>query len=442
MGKNISIVGGGLVGSLLSLGLKQKGFEVNLYEKRADPRISFRKEGRSINLALSHRGILPLQKTGVYDLVKPFTVPMYGRMMHDVKGNLTFQAYGKENQFISSASRTGLNQLLISEAENAGVNFHFEQKCKSVDFKETSLEFANGTSKNSDFIIGADGAFSIVRRMMQKTSRFNYSQSYIEHGYKELTIPPKNGDFALKPNYLHIWPRGNFMLIALPNPDKSFTCTLFLPFEGDISFESLNSKETAIDFFEKYFRDALELMPQLSEEFRENPASSLVTIKCSPWSRNNSLVIGDASHAILPFYGQGMNSGFEDIYLLLNQLENNPGEWKNVMRDFSINRKADTDAIAKLAYNNFIEMSDHVSDPQFLLRKKLEAVLHEHFPQDWIPLYTMVTFSDMPYSKAILLGKLQKEVLTEAMNQQKVDSKEDLENIISELKSLRKKHNI
>lgn len=434
MSKNISIVGGGLVGSLMALGLKQKGFEINLFEKRNDPRVSFRNEGRSINLALSHRGILPLQKVGIYDQIKPFTVPMYGRMMHDTKGNLTFQPYGKENQFISSASRAELNQLLITVAEEAGVNFNFGHKCTSVNFTETTLHFSEQDSVKSDYIIGADGAFSIVRRNMQKTSRFNYSQQYIEHGYKELTIPQKNGDFALQPNYLHIWPRGHFMLIALPNPDKTFTCTLFLPFEGEISFASLNSKETTIDFFEKYFPDALEVMPNLPKEFRKNPASSLVTITCDPWTRNNSLVIGDAAHAILPFYGQGMNSGFEDIYLILNEIEKNPKGWQNTLQNFSKNRKANTDAIAELAYNNFIEMRDHVSNSEFLLRKKIEAVLHEQFPDDWIPLYTMVTFSETPYSEALALGKLQKKVLSEAMKNDKVHTKKDLEEIINQLR--------
>lgn len=413
MKEKVSIVGAGLVGSLLGLTLKQKGFNVTLYEKRADPRKSQTSAGRSINLALSRRGILPLKSTRVYDKIAPYLIPMTGRMMHDAAGQLSQQPYGKEGQFINSVSRGQLNELLITEAERIGVEVHFGHKCEFIDFDQNRLRFDKGKQVDSDLIIGTDGAFSSIRKQMQYTDRFNFSQYYIEHGYKELTIPPIDGEFALPSNYLHIWPRGNFMLIALPNFDRSFTCTLFFPFEGTPSFSTISSKTDVMDFFWKYFSDVSSMIPDLSDQFEQHPTSSLITTQCFPWHKNRTMLLGDASHAIVPFYGQGMNSGFEDVRLFVEMAEEMNWDWDQVLPAFSNFRKKDADAISELALHNFIEMRDHVGDPEFLNRKRLEVKIQEAYPEEWIPLYSMVTFSDLPYSEALRLGKIQKKVIDE-----------------------------
>lgn len=413
MSDKINIVGAGLVGSLLGLRLKQKGFDVTIFEKRSDPRRSDVLGGRSINLALSRRGILPLQDAGVFEKIAPYLIPMKGRMMHDEQGKLTFQPYGKEGEYINSVSRAKLNELLIEAAENEGVQISFDHQCEEVDLSNNELTFVNGTKSASDLLIGTDGAFSAIRKKMQINDRFNYEQHYIEHGYKELNMDPINGDFGLEPNYLHIWPRGNFMLIALPNADKTFTCTLFFPFEGDPSFNKLQTRNDIKDFFEEYFGDVIPLIPDLVDQFEKNPTSSLVTIKCSPWNKHRSLLLGDAAHAIVPFYGQGMNSGFEDVRLFVEMAEEMNWNWDSILPHYSLTRKKDADAISDLALHNFIEMRDHVGDPAFLKRKKLEAQIQEKFPEEWIPLYSMVTFSDLPYSEALRRGKVQKKVMDE-----------------------------
>ncbi|MEP1035577.1 NAD(P)/FAD-dependent oxidoreductase [Ekhidna sp.] len=436
MKDKISIVGAGLVGSLLAVILKQKGFEVQIFEKRKDPRKSVLTEGRSINLALSHRGIRPLKLAGVYETIAPYLIPMNGRMMHDQAGELTFQPYGKEGQFINSVSRAQLNELLVVSAEKAGVEVYFDHKCSDIDFESNSISFENRENIASDLIIGTDGAFSAIRKKLQFTDRFNFSQYYIEHGYKELAVEPLNDNFRLAPNYLHIWPRGNFMLIALPNNDKTFTCTLFFPFEGDPSFSSLKTKDEVDDFFSKYFKDAQELIPDLTDQFFYNPTSSLVTTKCEPWHKNRSILLGDAAHAIVPFYGQGMNSGFEDVRLFVEMAENMNWEWDKILPSYSSQRKKDADAISELALLNFIEMRDHVADPDFLRRKKLESQIQERYPKEWIPLYSMVTFSDIPYSEALRLGKIQKKVMDEVLTLE--ESEVNFEQIIERFNALKK----
>ncbi|MEO9482574.1 MAG: NAD(P)/FAD-dependent oxidoreductase [Ekhidna sp.] len=436
MKDKISIVGAGLVGSLLAVILKQKGFTVQVFEKRKDPRKSEIAEGRSINLALSHRGIPPLKLAGVYETIEPYLIPMKGRMMHDEAGGLTFQSYGKEDQFINSVSRAQLNELLIESAEQAGVEVYFDHKCSDVNFDSNTVFFENGTVVNADLIIGTDGAFSAIRKKLALNDRFNFSQHYIEHGYKELAIEPVDGQFRLEPNYLHIWPRGNFMLIALPNNDKTFTCTLFFPFEGSPSFSSLSNKEEVDRFFTKYFADAQELIPNLTEQFFNNPTSSLVTTKCKPWYKGRSILLGDAAHAIVPFYGQGMNSGFEDVRLFVEMAEKMSWDWDEILPEYSTHRKKDADAISELALHNFLEMRDHVAHPDFLRRKKLEAQIQEKFPEDWIPLYSMVTFSDIPYSEALRLGKIQKIVMDEVLVLD--ESKIDFQQIIERFNALKK----
>lgn len=405
-----------MVGSLLTLLLKQKGFNVEVFEKRSDPRKAEVAQGRSINLALSHRGIQPLKQAGIFEKIEPSLIPMRGRMMHNERGELTFQSYGKEDEHINSVSRATLNELLIEEAEKEGVIFHFSKKCQAIDFESSTIYFEDESEANADLIIGSDGAFSSVRQKLQTSDRFNYSQHYIEHGYKELTIEPINEDFGLEPNYLHIWPRGNYMLIALPNCDKTFTCTLFFPFQGDPSFESLGSDKQVKEFFQKNFKDALNLIPNLVGQFSANPTSSLVTVSCSPWNKSRTLIIGDAAHAIVPFFGQGMNSGFEDVRLFVELAEKLDFNWDKILPKYANERKKDADAISELALHNFVEMRDHVADSRFLARKKLESELQSAFPKEWIPLYSMVTFSDIPYSEALRLGKIQKQVIDEALS--------------------------
>lgn len=416
----ISIVGAGLVGSLLAIYLKKRGYEVSVFERRFDMRSNMLGGGRSINMALSNRGLRALHEVGLDNHLRKNAVPMNGRMMHDVYGNLTFQAYGKQGQFINSISRSDLNMLLMNEAEHLGVNFFFEHKCLEVNLQKTELTFqhyGDVIHRQSDLIIGADGAFSAVRGALQISDRFEYSQTYIEHGYKELRIPASDtGAFQMEKEALHIWPRESYMLIALPNPDATFTCTLFFPFEGSPSFQKLNSPEKIHSFFESSFPDATRLMPTLIEDFRDNPTSSLVTVRCFPWHRNRTLLIGDAAHGIVPFYGQGMNAGFEDCRVLNDLLNSYDDDWDQLLPMFEKLRKPNADAIAQLALDNFVEMRDLVGDPDFLLQKKIEGKLHQLYPDRWIPLYSMVTFYDnLSYDDALRIGNQQKEIMAKVM---------------------------
>ena len=406
-------------------------------------------------MALSDRGWRALKEAGIEQKIKEIALPMRGRMMHDTEGNLTFQPYGKENQAIYSVSRATLNEVLMDVAEKEqNVKFHFNQRCEDVDIKEKKVVFENEESEQterkivkSDIIIGADGAFSTVRGHLQKMPLFNYTQYYLPHGYKELHIPPnEDGSHKLAPDALHIWPRHSFMLIALPNTDGSFTCTLFLRFESEKdnqeAFERLNTDDEIMVFFEKHFADVIPIMPTLLEDFKQNPTSSLVTIRCSPWAyEGNVCLIGDASHAIVPFYGQGMNSGFEDCFyfneFMEKQLEtNNSINWEQLFSDFQKERIPNANAIADLAIQNFIEMRDRVADLEFLLRKKIEAKLHEEFPSRWIPQYTMVTFSHLPYSYALNTGKKQEQIMNEIMKQEDIENNWqnlDWEDIVEQL---------
>ncbi len=418
--KKIGITGAGLVGSLLSIYLAKRGYQVSVFERRGDMRKHSLYSGRSINLALSNRGLRALAEVGMADQLKVNAIPMKGRLMHDTKGELTFQPYGKQGQYINSVSRAGLNMVLMNEAERLGVEFYFDHRCTHVDFDKNELTLQQGNStfhKAFDWIFGSDGAFSAVRLGMQLSDRFDMSQHYIEHGYKELRIPPNDtGGFMMEPNALHIWPRDSFMLIALPNPDSTFTCTLFLPFEGPVSFAQLGTPDAVTTFFETYFPDVLPLMPTLHEDFRDNPTGSLVTVRAYPWVKQRTTLIGDAAHAIVPFYGQGMNAGFEDCRVLNELLTTHGENWPVAMDHFQRLRKPDADAVAQLAFDNFIEMRDLVADEDFLFRKKIEAKLHELFPDRWIPLYSMVTFrDDIRYSEAYAVGQKQKQIMDEVM---------------------------
>ncbi|MCL4144854.1 UNVERIFIED_CONTAM: hypothetical protein GTU68_002112, partial [Idotea baltica] len=415
----IAIVGGGLVGSLLSAYLGKAGLNVNVFEKRPDITIKEEEGGRSINLALSHRGWRALEEVGLADDIKPISIPMYGRMIHNLDGSLNFQAYGKENEAIYSVSRAALNRALDRFAHQFGnVNYQYDTSLTNYDRdnKKISIQHKDGKAETiePDYIFACDGAFSRIRSTLQRSKRFNYSQHFLDHAYKELSIPPgSKGSWQIEKEALHIWPRESFMLIALPNLDGSFTCTLFLAFEGAISFEQLKTQEQVELFFNKYFPDALAMMPDLWETFNSNPTDSLVTIKCFPWSYgDHTLLLGDASHAIVPFYGQGMNAGFEDCRLLFKCIDpyleaNQAIDWSNIFKTFETHRKKDADAIADLALDHFIEMRDAVADPDFLMRKKLEKRMQELFPEVFLPAYSQVTFSHTPYSEALRNANLQ-----------------------------------
>ncbi|MFC4870369.1 FAD-dependent oxidoreductase [Negadavirga shengliensis] len=448
MNDKISLLGAGLIGSLMGVYLKKRGLDVAIYEKRRDWRKDkLAAEGRSINMALSHRGLKALEKAGLKEKVMPYTLPMYGRRMHDEHGNTYFQPYGKDNQAIYSVSRNTFNEILLEEADRCGANIFFNHKVETVDVENKRVRFllADGSTKDisSEVIIGSDGAHSSLRNAFECQTRFNYKQEYISHGYKELRIPPTaDGGFAMDPEALHIWPRGRFMLIALPNLDKSFTCTLFLPFEGyKVCFEKIHDGKDAEYIFQTYFNDAYHLMPDLAEEYDRNPTAALINTECYPWTVNNCLLIGDAAHAIVPFYGQGMNCGFEDCNIL-DELIGKFGtfSWDLVFEKFQKIRKPDTDAISTLAMENFVEMSDSMADPKFLIRKKIEAKLHELFPDEWVPLYSMVTFTDMSYSEAYAQGKLQEQIMDEVMRDPMISHKWDsldFENILNRVDAVR-----
>lgn len=441
--KNVTILGAGLVGSLLSIYLSKRGYTVEIYERRPDMRKEKIVAGRSINLALSDRGWRGLEGAGLKEEIQKVAIPMAARMIHNVDGTTMAQPYGKENQAINSVSRGGLNMSLIDLAEQQkNVSIHFNQRCDSVDLKRKKIFFTDEkgkqSEKNYDLIFGADGAFSALRNSMHYLDRFDYSQNYIEHGYKEFTIPAgENGIFQVEKNALHIWPRKSFMLIALPNMDGSFTCTLFFPFDGNVSFSKIKTEKDVEDFFTEYFPDAKILMPTYKKDFFNNPTSSLVTVRCFPWSfEDSACLIGDAAHAVVPFFGQGMNCGFEDCVVLNELMEKHNDDWKKILPEFQLSRKANADAIAQMALNNFIEMRDLVADPHFLLKKKIEKKLSQLLPDIFVPAYTMVTFSpEIPYAEAMRRGNLQNEILEELAAKNNWEEIIELDNILSEIKN-------
>lgn len=429
--KEITIVGAGLVGSLLSIYLAKRGHKVSIYERRNDMRKEQMSAGRSINLALSDRGLLALEKVGLADTIKEISIPMHGRYIHNADGSHAYQPYGKEGQFINSVSRATLNMKLMDLAEEHGVHIIFNQKCSNVDWKNDTVTFEDGnaqqTTSNFQLLFGSDGAFSAARLQHQlHHNKFDYQQYYIDCAYKELTIAPtKDGGFALEKNALHIWPRKDYMMIALPNLDRTFTCTLFFPFEGEHSFSNLDTKEKAAAFFERTFPDAVPLMPDYVNEFFHNPTSSLVTVKCFPWVRDDKFaLIGDAAHAIVPFFGQGMNAGFEDCRILDELIETNGDDWAAILQQYQTLRKPDADAIADLAVGNFTEMRERTADPKFLLQKKIEAKLHSKYPDQWIPAYSQVTFSPhIRYSEALLRGQKQEAIMQGIMQHPDIENR-------------------
>ena len=441
-GKNIVIVGAGLIGSLLSVYLSKRGYQVRIFERRGDIRKEEMLAGRSINLALSDRGLLALEKVGLAETVKKISIPMHGRYIHNIDGSTAYQPYGKEGQSINSVSRAELNKILLDAAEQHGVEIFFHEKCKSIDWTENEVEFENVLSEGTsdiigDVIFGADGAFSTARLQHQlQHDKFDYQQHYIDCGYKELSIPAgEGGSFRIEKNVLHIWPRKDYMLIALPNLTGDFTCTLFFPFEGELSFEKLDTKEKVLSFFKTTFPDTLDLIPDLTDQFFLNPLSSLVTVKCFPWIRSDKFaLIGDAAHAIVPFFGQGMNCGFEDCRILDQLIDKYDDDWIKILSSYQSIRKPDADAIADLAIGNFVEMRDRTADPKFLLQKKIEARLNQKYPDKWVPAYTQVTFSPhIRYSDALRNAIRQESIMQGIMASTDIEEKWESDELLEEI---------
>lgn len=420
--EKIIVVGGGLSGSLMAIYLAKRGYHVDIYERRPDMRKNKISAGRSINLALSVRGINALKKVGLDKDILSDGIPMYGRTMHSVDGSLNFQPYGKEGQAIYSVSRGRLNIRLLELADEfPNITLYFNHKCIDIIPEEGRCIFINENGETvtatADRIIGSDGAYAASRLRMQQHDRFDYSQSYLGHGYKELAIPAgEQQKFLMEKNALHIWPRGGFMMIALPNPNGDFTCTFFYPWEGKESFATLNTEAQVHDFFKKVFPDATTMMPTLIEDFFQNPTGSLATIRCYPWVRADKVaLIGDAAHAVVPFYGQGMNCSFEDCVVLDECIEKYAPNWEQIFDNYQRLRKVNADAIADLALQNFIEMRDLVGQPSFLKKKKIEHALTELYPESFQSQYELVTFSNTPYSDALQQGAINDQILEEIM---------------------------
>ena len=417
--RGVTVVGGGLVGSLLAASLGQRGLRVHLHESRADIRRAAEVSGRSINLALSRRGREALRAVGLEDEVLSTAIPMRARMIHPLSGNLYSIPYGtKREDCIFSVDRRALNELLLTKAEETpNVSIHFESRLLQADLENKTLVFSDGSegqkrTVQTDFVFGCDGAHSTVRRQMMRWGRLNYQQEYIEHGYKELTMPPTpNGDFAMEPNFLHIWPHHEFMMIALPNHNKSFTLTLFMPCSV---FESIHNKESLLAFFQTHFPDSINKIgvQRLYEDYFANPQGKMISVKCSPhFMAGNTLILGDAAHAVVPFYGQGMNAGFEDTLIFSECLSKSGGELRAAAQLYQDTHWSDTHAICDLSMYNYIEMRSHVTSPLFLLRKKIDNVIHTLFPSLFIPLYSMVAFTRIPYRHVVERHTLQQNVI-------------------------------
>jgi kynurenine 3-monooxygenase len=418
MATKFVLVGSGLAGGLLAAYLGRRGYQVELYERRADPREGNLVGGRSINLALSTRGIYALEQLGIAEEVLRHAIPMPGRMIHDTSGELHFSPYDRDpRKHINSIGRAALNTTVIEAAlRYPNVSIHFSHRCAEVDLDSATARFESTAPvvATGDAVIGVDGAFSAVRQSMQKQiPNFQYDESYLAHGYKELTIPPRaDGSWGMEKNALHIWPRKSFMMIALPNPDGSFTCTLFWEFQGPRSFETTTTDDEIRRFFDDEFPDAVPLMPTLLEDFRQNPTGSLVTIRCAPWfHRDKVALIGDAAHAVVPFYGQGMNAAFEDCVVLDESLAAFPEKRERAFAEYFQRRKENADALADLAVENFIEMRDKTASKTFRAKKKLDHFLEAALPGIYLPLYTMVTFTRMPYAEAAQRARAQDRIV-------------------------------
>jgi len=443
--KSAVIIGAGLVGSLWAVYLAKAGYKVTIYERRPNIRLAEISAGKSINLALSVRGWTALDAVGVGDEVRKIAIPMYGRVMHDLEGNLNYQQYGKDGEAIFSVSRGKVNATMMDVAEkHGGATIHYQHTCEKVDLEKGIVYLTNNKtnesfSVQSDVVFAADGAFSNVRyNSMQKMQRFTYSQNFIADGYREILLPAdENGNYRMDKNALHIWPRGRFMLIALANEDGSFTCTLFMPHEGDkYAFDKLNSREAVNAFFLEVFPDFYTMMPNIADAWEDHPLSNLAIIRCQPWHKGKVALMGDAAHATVPFYGQGMNAGFEDCTVLSDLMKKHNENWAAIFDEYSETRKPDGDALQDLSLYNYHVMRDYVADPDFLLRKKIEAKFSTLYPEKWMPLYSQVTFSSIRYSDAIKRGKFQDQIMDQIMADEKIHDNWDSPVVIDKILEL------
>jgi len=447
----IVIIGAGLCGSLLALRLAQRGYRIEVYESRPDLRKTDISAGRSINLALSNRGLKALRLCGMEEKAREICIPMYGRLMHDTQANTFSSNYsGRENEYINSISRGDLNGILLTEAEkHKNVTIYFNNKCVGINIEDKVASFQSYETKEeftvqADVIFGTDGAGSSLRKSYENQfPEFTVSQDFLTHGYKELEIPAgTNGNHLISKDHLHIWPRGDYMLIALPNMDGSFTVTLFLSYsEGEYNFHNLSTKEMITRFFEQDFPDTLELIPDILQEFNNNPTGKLGTVKCYPWSfKGNTLLLGDSAHAIVPFYGQGMNASFEDVTVFDEVLNEYEGDWEKVFSEFQQRRKKDADAIADLAIDNYYEMRDHVANLLFKEKRKIEMDLEKNFPTEYFSKYSLVTFhEDIGYNEAMKRGRAQDKALLNLISDDEVHThlnmtKEELKVILDKVK--------
>ena len=418
------MIGAGLTGPLLATYLAQQGYSVEIFERRPDMRKESISAGRSINLALSARGNHALKEVGLYDKIKPNTIPMKGRMIHDLNGNTHLQPYGqKENEVIFSVSRAQLNMDLMTLAEETGkVTIRFNHQLLSADLEQNKLLFQLSNSLEEielpfNRVIGCDGSASILRKSIVEKANIQYVKKPLGHGYKELTIPPlKSGKFRIEPNALHIWPRGNHMLIALPNNDCSFTCTLFFPMTGTKSFETVKTEKDILDLFQSQFHDAIKLIPNLVEDFQKNSTGDLASVYCKPWHLGDkALLIGDAAHAVVPFFGQGMNASFQDCSTLAKLMGQNKNDWKTIFNTFSSVQVENGHAIADMAIENYLEMRDHVNDTEYKKRRNVELKLERMFPGQFIPRYSMVSFHQIPYAEVYQRGGKQSKIIRDVL---------------------------
>ena len=418
------MIGAGLTGPLLATYLAQQGYSVEIFERRPDMRKESISAGRSINLALSARGNHALKEVGLYDKIKPNTIPMKGRMIHDLNGNTHLQPYGqKENEVIFSVSRAQLNMDLMTLAEETGkVTIRFNHQLLSADLEQNKLLFQLSDSLEEielpfNRVIGCDGSASILRKSIVEKANIQYVKKPLGHGYKELTIPPlKSGKFRIEPNALHIWPRGNHMLIALPNNDCSFTCTLFFPMTGTKSFETVKTEKDILDLFQSQFHDAIKLIPNLVEDFQKNSTGDLASVYCKPWHLGDkALLIGDAAHAVVPFFGQGMNASFQDCSTLAKLMGQNKNNWKTIFNTFSSVQVENGHAIADMAIENYLEMRDHVNDTEYKKRRNVELKLERMFPGQFIPRYSMVSFHQIPYAEVYQRGEKQFKIIGDVL---------------------------
>lgn len=440
--KEVTIVGAGLVGSLWAVYMSRAGYNVTIYELRGDIRKADIAKGKSINLALSHRGWKALDAVGLGDEIRKIAIPMTGRIMHDEEGDLTYQPYGKEGEAIYSVSRGDLNAKMMDIAENEGkATIYYHHQCIKVDLENGITWFKNKLTgetieKKADLVFAADGAFSAVRYTgMQKQVGFNYSQNFIADGYREILLPANlDGSYKLEKNALHIWPRGRFMMIALPNEDGSFTCTLFMPHTGgENAFDKVNTPEEVDSFFKTTFPDFYAMMPQISQEWENHPLSSLAIMRSYPWHIGKTALIGDSAHATVPFYGQGMNAAFEDCTVMHELMLKHSENWDKVFEEYSETRKPDGDALQDLSLYNYHVMRDYVADPMFLLRKKIEAKFSGLYPEKWMPLYSQVTFSHIRYSTALKQGEIQNKIMDGIMETENIEAEWNSDKVMQQM---------